>query len=178
MSHCKLFGWLLCFIVMQIVSLLLLVRVWVFVDFFLCCCEFLTRIKKPILHIVWSRIKNEKNSKISLINDTSIQPWCMAQVFSVSFSRNQALKGRASSCSNNVFLAGDWSQVSCQHWLVKSDAYKLLKEAPLWQSHLWRDDWAAQWSELFPSRRPALQLLAVDSIHFRKWIACGAFPKS
>lgn len=76
------------------------------------------------------------------------------------------------------FLTGDWSQVSCQHWLVKSDAYKLLKEAPLWQSHLWRDDWVAQWSELFPSQLPALQLLAVDSIHFRKWIACGAFPKS
>lgn len=76
------------------------------------------------------------------------------------------------------FLVGGWSQVSCQRCLVKSDAYKLLKEGPLWQSHLWRDDWVAQWSELFPSRLPALQLLPVDSIHFRKWIACGAFPKS
>lgn len=30
----------------------------------------------------------------------------------------------------------------------------------------------------FPFSAPALQLLAVDSIHFRKWIACAAFPKS
>lgn len=77
-----------------------------------------------------------------------------------------------------TFSCRGWSQVSCQRCLVKSDAYKLLKEAPLWQSHLWRDDWVAQWSELFPSQLPALQLLPVDSIHFRKWIACGAFPKS
>lgn len=57
------------------------------------------------------------------------------------------------------FLTGEWSQVSCQHWLVKSDAYKLLKEAPLWQSHLWRDDWVAQWSELFPSQLSSFSLL-------------------
>lgn len=92
-------------------------------------------------------------------------------------TENQMLEGTASSYSRSFFFRG-WSQVSCQRCLVKSDAYKLLKEAPLWQSHLWRDDWVARRSELFPSRLPALQLLPVDSIHFRKWIACGALTKS
>lgn len=123
---------------------------------------------------------NKVFMRITLLGNLKF--WVKLFVFIRSIEQ-QMLEGTTSSSWKNswavdFFLARSWGQVSCQHCLVKSDAYKLLKEAPLWQSHLWRDDWVAQWSELFPSWLPALQLLPVDSIHFRKWIACGAFPKS
>lgn len=96
------------------------------------------------------------------------------RLVSLSFSENQTVKGRASSCSNNFFSSRGLKPSLLSTLAGEIRCLQAFKRSPI-MTESSRKKWK---SELFPSQRPALQLLAVDSIHFRKWIACGAFPKS
>lgn len=98
-------------------------------------------------------------------------------LFLMPFSDSR-MQGRASSYSRNFFF---FPYRGMKPSLLSTLAREIrclqaFKRSPIMTESL-MERWlsgSVKWT--FPFS--ALQLLAVDSIHLRKWIACGAFPKS